>query len=475
VNRESVKITRKATIGIVLAFGLLSGCQGDRVPLVPIDQDSVAEPAHGPCGASDPGPVTITMSTHATDASSGGTGSGGAGSGGVNRLAVYRSLIDRFNATVGRQQGITVRLTDYSEANYEHALGSAIDEGHVPDVVEVDAPFVANFAYRQLIRPLGNCVSPQKLSTFIPSVVANGRYHRQQYTLGAYDSGMGLWVNRAALQKAGVRIPTSAADAWTVVEFDSILKDLQAYGYPTPLNIEWGDDAGELRSFAFGPVLLSAGTGMLSADGRTSDGALNSPQAAWALNWFREWSSQGLVDLDTDPGGNDRNFIAGRSAISWAGHWAGDAYRKALGDNLILVPLPNFGKGSKVFTGSWSFALSARSAHPQAAWALIDYLTNPEASKALATVESAIPAVKADLAADPLYQPGGQRYLYLQDLNDSAVAQPRPASPAYLAARDQFSLAFGNIIQGVSARSALRVASTRVQQEIRLNDGYPDQ
>ncbi|HET9655314.1 MAG TPA: extracellular solute-binding protein [Kineosporiaceae bacterium] len=458
-----MKITGKGAVSLVAVLGLLTGCQSSaRLGDVPAGATSGSP--DGPCWTSPPGPVQITLATHASDN----------GSAATNPITLYRTLIDKFNATVGKQQAITVTLVSYPEVNYEHGLTRAIEAGQVPDVLEVDAPFVATFAYRDLIRTLGNCVSAEKLSTLIPSVIANGRYQGQQYTLGAYDSGMGLWANKAALQKVHARIPTSAADAWGVEEFDTILKELQAYGYPTPLNIEWSDGAAELRPFAFGPVLLSAGTDLLTPDGRSADGALNSPQAQWALNWFQSWGRMGMIDLDSAPGSNDRNFVDGRSAISWVGHWAGDMYRKALGDNLILLPLPNFGHGSAVYTGSWSFALSAKTAHPQAAWTLIDYLTGPEAAKALADAESAIPAVKADLAADPVYQPGGQRYLYVQNLNDPKVARPRPATPVYLAARDQFSLAFGNIVQGLGIGNALQVAVDRIAQDVRLNRGYPD-
>jgi multiple sugar transport system substrate-binding protein len=415
-----------------------------------------------PCRGGSSTPVTITMAVHAQDDASKP----------VNPIGVYKTLIRRFNETVGKKRGIRAELVDYPETAYENGLTRAIQSGRAPDVLEVDAPFLGRFAYDAFIQPLGNCVSPGKLASLLPSVVANGKYRGQEYTLGSYDSGMGLWASRKALAKVHARLPQGAADAWSVPEFDTILRTLQAEGYPTPLNIEWGYGAGEFRPFAFGPVLLSAGSGLFAPGYANSENVLNSPQSVWALTWFQEWAGEGLLDLATVPGANDRNFEEGRSAISWVGHWQGNAYKKALGNDLILLPLPNFGQGSKVFTGSWGFGMSKGTRNPDAAWALIDFLTDPYASKTLADSESAIPASRPVFSADPQYRPGGDRYLFAQDLNDPRVAVPRPQTPAYLVARDQFSIAFGDVISGRNVQNALDRAAARVQKDIAANGSY---
>src|SRR5687767_15335853 len=43
----------------------------------------------------------------------------------------------------------------------------------------------------------------------------------------------------------------------------------------------------------------------------------------------------------------------GRVALSWTGHWKYPSYRAALGRDLILLPLPDFGHGVKTGMGSW--------------------------------------------------------------------------------------------------------------------------
>ena len=449
------RVTIATSAVIVIAVGLLAACTNT----APTPAGTAALAG---CDGKVNGPITIKVATHAKNDTTAP----------VNPIKVYKDLVDTFNTTVGKDKGITVELVNYGEKAYEQGLIAAVQSGAAPDVDEVDAPFIGQFAYNDVIQPFGSCATSAKLATFIPSVVNNGKYKGKQYTLGAYDGGMGLWASKKALAKAKARIPSGAADAWTVDEFTTILKNLKAAGYSTPLNIEWGYGAGEWRPFGFGPTLLSGGGGLLKPDFSGADGAINSSASVKALTWFQDWSKAGYLDLSTAAGANDTNFTTGKTAISWVGHWMEGTFRAKLGDDLTLVPLPNFGAGSKVYTGSWSFGMSKTTKDPDAAWAFIDYMTSPDAVKKLAASESAVPALKSVYEADPAYQKGGARYLYAQNLSDPSVAIARPQTPAYLVARDEFSTAFADIIGGAPVKATLDKAAQKIDTDIKANRGY---
>lgn len=455
--RRNRQVLASVLMICLVAAGLLGGC-GPAGPAVVTDDAR----ARAECDGKVDGPVTITIATHATSDTVGPDAP----------ILVYRSIVADFNATVGRMQGITARLVEFGETSYEKGLAAAIGAGTAPDVDEVDAPSVGNFAYRGFIRPLGSCATMPKLGAFLPSVVRNGQYRGKQYTLGAYDGGMGLWVSKKALAKVHVRIPTEVGKAWTAQEFTTILKKLKAAGYTAPLNIEWDYPAGEWRSFGFGSTLLSAGGGLLNADPSWADGTLNSLESVEALTWFQRWAAAGLLDLSMAPGAGDAHFTSGRAAISWVGHWMERRYGQALGNDLALVPLPDFGTGSKVFTGSWSFGISRTAKDVDAAWAFIDFATSPPAVKRLAASENAIPALTAVYQADPVYQPGGRRHIYAQTLTDSRVGVPRPQSPAYLLARDEFSTLFADVIKGADVKTVLDRAVSRIDDDILAHRGY---
>jgi ABC-type glycerol-3-phosphate transport system substrate-binding protein len=124
-----------------LAVGLLTACGGGS------GSTSGGSTAAGPgasCDGKINGPVTIKIASHANNDTTKP----------VNPIKVYQELIDQFNATVGKQKGVTAQLVSYPETAYEKGLTAAIQAGRTPDVVEVDAPFVGSFAYNDVIQTL---------------------------------------------------------------------------------------------------------------------------------------------------------------------------------------------------------------------------------------------------------------------------------------------------------------------------------
>lgn len=65
---------------------------------------------------------------------------------------------------------------------------------------------------------------------------------------------------------------------------------------------------------------------------------------------FQQWFADDLVDFNED----DAAFTDGRSAISWAVHNSYPPYSEVF-DDLIIVPLPDFGQGARTGQGSWQW------------------------------------------------------------------------------------------------------------------------
>lgn len=400
----------------------------------------------GPCDGRIDGPVELTLSAHSSD-------------------EAYTGAVASFNAGPGAELGVTVELLDLDEIDYESFISGASSSSEFPDIVDLDGPFLPAFAEAGLVQPLGSCAAGYDLDDFLPSVRAQGEYRGELFTVASFDSGMGLWAKRSALASVGARVPESSADAWTVAEFEAILRDLSADGNPAPLDIKWWYGAGEWRAYGFAPVIQSAGGDLLTSSQQpTASGAINGPEAVAGLTALQGWVDEGLVDLEAV---DDSNFTAGDAAISWVGHWVYNDYRAALGDDLVLVPLPDFGQGSVASMGSWSWGLSATAADPDAVWAFIEHVTSPEQVEVIAGSEGAVPARLSVLDADPAFQPGGDRWLYRQNLEQvPAVARPRPQTVAYGTVRDAFSDAFAEIVLGGDVQEALDGAASAIDREL---------
>ncbi len=107
---------------------------------------------------------------------------------------------------------------------------------------------------------------------------------------------------------------------------------------------------GEWYTWGFSPILQSAGADLINRSNyQTATGTLNSDAAVKALTTVQSWFKAGYVD----PNDDDASFLKGRTPISWVGPWVYDPYAQAAGKDLAIVPLPNFGNGSKAGNGSW--------------------------------------------------------------------------------------------------------------------------
>ncbi|HSJ46164.1 MAG TPA: hypothetical protein VK923_15930 [Euzebyales bacterium] len=160
----------------------------------------------------------------------------------------------------------------------------------------------------------GECVPDNLRDRLLPSIVEQGTYADELWGIGSQDSGLGLWAWRPRLEEVGARIPSSYEDAWTAEEFEQILRDLKDAGYEHPLDPKfWYGSQGESFSYAFAPILWSAGAGLVDTEGEaTADGVLNSPEAVAALETFQRWVQDGLVDRDA---ADDSNFLQKRAPI----------------------------------------------------------------------------------------------------------------------------------------------------------------
>jgi multiple sugar transport system substrate-binding protein len=187
------------------------------------------------------------------------------------------------------------------------------------------------------------------------------------------------------------------------------------------------------------------------------------------MNWFQDLFKQGYSNsLPAD----DSDFRSGRSALSWIGHWVYRDYRQALGDNLLVLPAPNLGKGAKTGMGSWNWGITSSCKNPGAAWQVLQFLLSPAEIARMADANGAIPARKSVIAQSQLYATNGPLHVFVQQLQ-MGRAEPRPITPAYPAITTAFAEAVANIAAGEDVKKELDNAVKKINQDIQDNQGYP--
>lgn len=378
-----------------------------------------------------------------------------------------QAQVKRFNAA---QDAVDVELTFLPEGSYNAQVQAAALSGDLPDVLEFDGPFIYNYVWQQNLIPIDDLISPEVRADLLPSIIRQGTYNDRLYSVGTFDSGLGIYGRRSMLEAAGVRIPTGNADAWTAAEFNQVLAALAAQdpdGQVLDLKLNY---SGEWFTYAFMPILRSAGGGLIDrTDYQTATGVLNGSQSVAAMEQLQSWMAQDYVDPNVD----DAAFPTGRVALSWVGHWVYPGYAEELGEDLVVLPLPNFGEGSKSAQGSWNWGITANSDNPEGAMAFLEFLLQPDEVLAMSNANGAVPATKTAIAQSPLYREGGPLRLFsAQLLTDKTV--PRPQTPGYPVITSAFQEAFNNIRNGLAVQTALDRAALEINIDIEDNQGYPN-
>jgi multiple sugar transport system substrate-binding protein len=383
---------------------------------------------------------------------------------------VIEQQVKRFNAS---QSGAKVQLTFIPEGSYNAQVQAAALSKALPDVLEFDGPFVYNYVWQKNLVPMDSLISESVRKDLLPSILAQGTYRGKLYSVGTFDSGLGLYGRRSQLEAAGVRIPTGNKDAWTLAEFNQVLdalakKDRDHQVLDLKLNYR-----GEWFTYGFSPMLQSAGGDLIQRnDFKTANGSLNGVPAVAAVKELQGWIQKGYVDPNID----DAAFTSGKVALSWVGHWAYKDYAKAVGKDLVILPLPNFGTGSKTAQGSWNWGITTNCKGQdcqQSAMYFLEYLLQPKEVLAMANANGAVPGTKQAIAQSKLYAPGGPLRLFAAQLLAGQTV-PRPQTPAYPVITSAFQEAFANMRNGLDARTALDKAVTTIDLDIQDNQGYPE-
>lgn len=380
-----------------------------------------------------------------------------------------RTIEDQIESFNQQHNDVNVSLTFIPERSYNAQVQAAAIAGALPDVLEFDVPYLYSYAWQGHLQPLESLIPSALQQDLLPSIIQQGTYQGHLYGVGTFDSGLALYSRRSLLKAVKARIPTQPQQAWHRQEFAQILARLAARDPDAAvldLKLNYPD---EWFTYAFSPLLISAGGDLIDRSNYlTAQGVLNGPSSVMAMEEVQGWLNKGWVDPNLD----DAAFVSGRVALSWAGHWEYHRYKEAFGEDLILLPLPDFGHGSRTGQGSWVWGITRNSAVPDKAATLIRYLLQPAQILAMTDANGAVPATHTAIAQSPLYQKGGPLQLFTQQLVEG-YAVPRPQTPAYPIISASFRQAFDDIRHGMSVQQALDRAANKIDNEIRDNRGYP--
>jgi len=444
-------------LGVVVASLVLAGCAPTAQPTLPATSTPVPAPT---AMSPSPTPVSgqpgqrkiISVWTHMLPGSIEGD--------------VFAETVKAFEQA---QDDYAIELVPIAPETYaDRVIGSA-QSGSLPCALEFDGPYLYNFAWSGYLQPIDRFVSAEMKADFLPSIIAQGTFNGQLYSLGQFDTGLMIYGNRRYLEAAGVRIPTFE-EPWNLAEFEEALEKLTALPeveYAIDMKINYGRS--EFYTYGFSPILQSFGGDLIDRSTyQHAGGVLDGPQSVEAMQHFQSWFEKGWAGKSTTT--DDDFYGSKKAALAWVGTWMYKPHAEGLGEDLVVLPMPDFGHGSKTAMGNWSWSITSNCQDPAGAWTFIEFLLSPEEMLRMTNESGGPPARLSVLAQSKLYGETGPLHLVAQQ-NESDRAVPRPITPAYATISKVFAEAAGNIINGADVQTELTQAAQQIDQDIKDHQG----
>ncbi len=274
--------------------------------------------------------------------------------------------------------------------------------GTGPDVFQVGDGDVATYVGQGIIEPLDPYITGADgfdlNTTFIPSVAAFGQIGGQTYLLTKDYSPLVLYYNKDIFDQEGVAYPTAE---WTWADLLAAAQKLTTkdrWGIQIPNS--WGD---WLWTRGIVPIIAQNGGTLISDDGKTVEGYMNSEATVGAIQWYvdlflKEKVAPSNADVASFSGAD--LFTSGQVAMLWTGRWPLKDYKKIDGFHFGTIGLPG-GPVGKANTLCWAgLAMNSASENKDAAWTFLKYIAAGDGAMEFANY--AFSAVQAVVEAQGL-------------------------------------------------------------------------
>jgi multiple sugar transport system substrate-binding protein len=339
-----------------------------------------------------------------------GTGDSGEG------LTPHNTIIQQFEA---ENPDIQVQLEPVGSGDYYARILTQIAAGDPPDILQIGDDAVPNFVGKGAFIPLDTWINsaeyPLDTSIYLPGMLEPGQWDGKQYLLPKDYSPLAVYYNKALFDEAGVAYPT---DGWT---WDDFLATAQALTKTeNGVTTQWGVQLPGPWTTGFEYWVAAAGGRLISEDGSTFIGYMDSPEVQQAMQFYADLYNKYAVapppaDMNAFGGGNPE-FDNGTAAMRIFGRWPQSGMLSNPNIDLGVAPMPvGVERADVLFWGG--FGISSLSENPEAAWRFLRYYVGTEGAETWK--DWALPAVasvaeEAGLTTDPI------EGVWISALNDLA-------------------------------------------------------
>lgn len=370
---------------LALLLVLVTAC----VPAQPAAPAAGGEEGEGAAPAADDGAFTLRFLTSSGD----------------HATAVNTMLEEMF---AERYPDATVEI-EMGAADYSDKIFTMAAAGNLPDILYTADIYTAPFVDAGVLldmQPLAEADSEFELDDVYESIMGLGRVDGDPglYMIPVSLDNVQVYYNKTMWEESGAPLPT--AD-WSWDDFIASCKTIQDVNPDVScigIGGASGSGGGNFSWWAYVvPWIRGYGGDILSEDGTTS--TLDSPEALAALQAYADlWVDHEVaIPLGSDLGGNC--FINQKCATWLSIPIFAGVFREGIEEGAFdwdVQVIPSHPEGRFTGMGTFGFAISANTEHPEEAWDFVKVIASQEGQETLLRTYSTMPLLKS-MADSPVF------------------------------------------------------------------------
>jgi len=326
-----------------------------------------------------------------------GTGDGGDG------LTPHQQIIQNFE---DQNPNVIVQLEPVSGRDYYARLLTQLSAKAAPDIMQIGDDAVPSFVSKNAFVALDTYLTGINFdaSIYLPGLLDPGKIDGKQYLLPKDYSPLAVYYNKTLFDAASVPYPV---EGWTWEDLLATAQQLTLKDDSGNVT-QWGIQLPAAWTTGFEYWVAAAGGSLISADGKSFAGAMDSPEVARAVQFYADLYNKYQVapqpaDMNAFGGGNSE-FANGKAAMMLFGRWPQGGFKTNPNISLgVVAPPQDEARANILFWGGFGIATS--SLQPETAFKYLSFVSGEPGAQVWK--DWALPAVKSvadssGLSADPI-------------------------------------------------------------------------
>jgi fructooligosaccharide transport system substrate-binding protein len=373
----------------------------------------------------------------------------------------YEEVVAAFEAT---HPNIKINMQSMHWGNeYELRLRTELAAGNHPDIMAIDSPNLALYANSGSLLSIDSYMKAEGNIEDIPERVLKGLTYKDEiYLAPIVESNIALFYNMNIFREAGIPFPSG--DPNKPMTWDEVLEIAKKINNPAKgvigIDPAQGFNVGEGPAYFKMPILWQFGADVISPDGTTAEGYINSKEALEALQFYQDlYIKHGVAAVEMPPA----PFETDKLGMTILGSWAISELHRypgfVLGEDFGIAPLPK-DQNQVAPNGGWALGISSKTKHQDEAWEFVKFATGYEGSKKFVEITGDLP-VRYSVAKDFPELNEYPKNIFVQQGHN--YSKNRPVTPAYPVISEAIKDLFeevgkeGNEVEAAANKAAVKI------------------